>query len=107
MIIKVKTWNNGSWHDDGNGYGIKIGNLDIQKHFKRKWGEINLKLDKIDILLNIDKDSFWNGKCGELISKKIGIWLIERNLSKWPKGKPYDLCLIVKSPQNFILSQCK
>lgn len=88
--MRVKAWNNGSHHQNGNGYGIKIDPPDRDLYFIRGWRTISLELDgeSIGVEVNIDKDSFWNKTCHELISVEIGKWLIKNHYAPWPKGKP-------------------
>jgi hypothetical protein len=85
-------WNNSSFHSSGAGYGFKVPIHDREKLFKRSWGSVIVELPSnnkfIEVICNIDKNSFWNDKCGELISKKIGQWLIGLKLAPWPTGEP-------------------
>jgi hypothetical protein len=85
-------WNNGSFHSSGAGYGFKVPIDDRAKFFKRAWGSVVVELPSnnefIEVILNIDKESFWNDSCRELISKKIGQWLISQKFAQWPKGEP-------------------
>ena len=90
MRIIVKAWNNGEYHPNGNGYGIRIGAKNRDEHFKRQWKTVSLELEgepeSIDV--NIDKPSFWDTSCLEIISVKIGKWLIKNRRGKWPRGLP-------------------
>lgn len=54
---------------------------------------LNLEGRDDDMPLNTDKESFWNDTCRELISKEIGIWLINNGKAPWPKGRPSRLRL--------------
>ena len=85
-------WKNRTGHTpNGQGYGIKIPSLDVRhEHFRREWGTGQLLLEGAEqpVTVNVDKDSFWNATCGELISAKIGRWLFARRLAPWPAGKP-------------------
>ncbi len=103
MIIKC--WNNGKHHIDGNGYGIKISVSDRDQYFDRDWKTIILALDGIfpKIEINIDKDSFWNKSCRELISVEIGKWLIKNKLAPWPEGNPPQLDLQKIGEREFLL----
>lgn len=105
MIVTV--WNNGIHHPDGNGYGIKLNSPDRDLHFKREWKKILIELegDSIPAEVNIDKASFWNQTCKELISVKIGKWLIKNGLAPWPVGKPPLLELTQISGRQFRLSK--
>lgn len=89
----VKAWNNGSHQLDGNGYGIKIPARDRDQYFDTNWKSISLELDGRvkPIEVNIDKESFWNDTCRELISKEIGKWLIENHFGQWQARHPPEL----------------
>ncbi|MBC2712652.1 MAG: hypothetical protein HGJ94_17195 [Desulfosarcina sp.] len=85
-------WNNGSFHSSGAGYGFKVPIDDRDKFFRRSWGSVMVELPSndefIEVILNIDKESFWNDSCRELISKNIGQWLICQKFASWPTGEP-------------------
>lgn len=102
----VKAWNNGYHHSNGNGYGLKISPADRDSYFYREWKTILLELDgeSNDIKVNIDKDSFWNKSCRELISVDIGKWLIKHKLAPWQKGNPPTLNLGQIEGRRFRLS---
>lgn len=93
--MKVKAWNNGSSSPDGNGYGLKITTHDRDAFFRREWKTIWLELagESDPVEINIDKNSFWNNTCRELISVRIGRWLIRNRLAPWRKGYPPVLVL--------------
>lgn len=101
----VKAWNNGAHHPDGNGYGIKISIQDRDKFFQRNWKTIlvDLEGEKNPVEINIEKASFWNSTCRELISKEIGGWLISNHLETWPTGKLPSLVLVQKNERSFLL----
>ena len=91
----VTAWNNGSYHESGAGYGLKIQVSDRDNFFDENWKFILLELENHPELVsvNIDKSSFWGANCRELISKEIGLWLRSINLAPWPKGKPPKLLM--------------
>jgi hypothetical protein len=64
--LECSIWTNGQ-----SGWGIKIlGGKDVrQNHFDRKQTPVIVEVDGIDTSVNIDKESFWNETCGELIHK--------------------------------------
>jgi len=101
----VKAWNNGYHHPDGNGYGIKITPPDRDLFFNPEWETVLLVLDgkPEPIEININKKSFWNETCRELISKEIGKWLIERHFDRWPYRQPPELELIKVGDRRFLL----
>ena len=105
MIVTV--WNNGAHHPDGNGYGIKLSPNDRDKYFKREWKTISIELEgeSIPAEVNIDKASFWNQSCKELISVKIGKWLIKNGLAMWPVGKPPVLEIAQVGERHFRLTK--
>ena len=78
-------WNNGSHQPSGAGYGIKLMPRDRDKYFRRPEVFLNLEGRTGDIPVNTDKQSFWNDTCRELISKEIGLWLIDNG--KGPVGE--------------------
>jgi hypothetical protein len=90
--MESTAWNNGSFHSSGAGYGFKVPIDDRDRFFERSWGSVVVELplnnEFIEVILNIDKESFWSESCRELISKKIGQWLISQKFAQWPKGEP-------------------
>lgn len=91
----VKAWNNGAHHPDGNGYGIKITSTDRDQYFNPEWKTVLLTLDgrTEPIEIKINKKSFWNETCRELISMRIGKWLIKHGFAAWPKRHPPEFDL--------------
>lgn len=90
----VTAWNNGAHHDSGAGYGLKVDRSDRDTYFLRVWGVAVIELPNAALVeVNIDKDSFWNDKCRELISMEIGRWLRQTGLPPWPDQKPPKLLL--------------
>lgn len=81
-----------AWTNGKSGFGMKISIADRDRYFKREWGEIELELPKdggfIRCAINIDKDSFWNYTCRELIKKEIGDWLEANKYYPWDDGNP-------------------
>ncbi len=88
--MEVTAWNNGAHHSTGNGYGLKVDIKDRDKYFRKDWKNALLELEgePKEITVNVDKSSFWDPTCRELISKEIGIWLIKNGKAPWPKGCP-------------------
>lgn len=105
--MKVKAWNNGSHLSDGNGYGIKINAQDRDAIFHKEWMSIFLELDgePSPVEININKASFWNETCHELISVRIGKWLIKNRFTPWEKGYPPVLNLVQIEKNRFRLSR--
>lgn len=89
----ARTWNNGSHHPSGAGYGLKIRLQDREQFFNRNWQTVILHLDGHErpIEVNVAKASFWNRSCGELISREIGIWLQRNNRNRWPNSQPHEV----------------
>ena len=90
-------WNNGQWHTNGAGYGLKVSVADRDRFFLRDWHSVTLRLvaesGSVDVKVNCAKNSFWNGTCRELIAREIGRWFLNLGLAPWPKGRPprFDL----------------
>ena len=89
----VNAWNNGMYSPDGNGFGIKLDPKDRDKYFDKGWKSIQIELEGEleSIEVNIDKPSFWNDSCSELISVEIGKWMIKNSLVPWEKRNPPKL----------------
>ncbi len=82
-------WSNGSHHRSGAGYGLRVSMLDRDRHFRREWETVELRLPALDqpIRVNIDKDSFWS-TCRELIHAEVGRWLLKTGAAPWPPMVP-------------------
>ena len=76
--IHCKIWNNGR-----SGWGVKIPELTIRKKYfdrRRNSGKVAVEVDGCEYGMNVDKDSFWNETCGELIHKSIREYADKRGL---------------------------
>ncbi|GKX50631.1 hypothetical protein [Budvicia aquatica] len=109
MPIICTTWRSGKQSNPACGYGLKILRPeDIDKYFIRSWQTVTIIFPKktgiTDTTANIDKNSFWNGKCKELISSGIKQWLQHNNYAEWPHGKPYQFRLTPVEDRVFQLS---
>ena len=73
----VTAWNNGMHARSGAGYGFKVSVEDRDAYFQQDWEVILLELDgeAQPMEVNINKTSFWNETCHELIHNKVGQWL--------------------------------
>jgi hypothetical protein len=102
----VTAWNNGQHHKSGAGYGLKVTEADRDHYFRRNWSDVELELEGHDRLVNVnvDKPSFWNGTCREMISKEIGRWLQANDLHRWPDKKPHKLRMTHISGNRFKVS---
>ena len=91
----VTAWNDGKKYPTGAGYGLKIDAADRDRYFQREWKTVTLVLEGqgAPVEVNVDKPSFWNKTCRELISAEVGRWLIKNGLVPWPKGRPPKLVL--------------
>lgn len=88
--IIVSAWNNGTHYPAHAAYGIKVKRKDRDKHFNRKWKSVLLKLRGKGgyVTVNLDKKSFWDPHCRELVSKDIGVWLKKNRQIPWMKSCP-------------------
>lgn len=87
--MKVTAWTNGS-----GAYGLKVAAFDRDRFFQREWGQVEIELPDGNVVdANINKESFWNDSCRELINAGIGHWLVSSGIAPWPKGDPplFDL----------------
>ncbi len=89
--MQWSAWNNGQPRPSGAGYGLKVPIADRDAHFSRSQRTIILELPRgaefVGVPINVGKDSFGT-ECRELISKEIGLWLMDQGLAPWPKGQP-------------------
>lgn len=100
----VVGWNSGRHEKTGAGYGVKINRQDRDSFFRKEWKSVVVLLpDGKQVEINIDKPSFWNDTCRELISKEIGSWLRSEGLAPWPKGKPPRFELKEAGEAKFVL----
>jgi hypothetical protein len=86
----VAAWNNGNHNLNGSGYGFKIRIKDRDTYFKQDWDTIILEFEgeTQPVEININKVSFWNKTCRELVNLAIGQWLQKQGLAPWTKGHP-------------------
>lgn len=101
-MITATAWNNGQHHRSGAGYGLKISATDRDRYFRREWRTVQLSIGTdATILVNIDKDSFWNDTCRELISADLGRWMLANRFAPWPSGRPPRFTLVPREPRLF------
>ena len=85
--MDVKAWASGS-----GTFGIRIGNDNRDRYFRREWKQIEVEMD--GELHSIPLTAgFWK-KCPEFRSPAIREWLRARRLLKWEKGSPPSFELI-------------
>ena len=100
-------WNNGKHHSSGAGYGLKVPVEDRDRHFNRSFGTVFVDLQgsgtSITVEFNVNKDSFWNQECRELISKEFGRWMINAGIAPWPSRKPPKFVIDKTDKRHFIL----
>ena len=109
MSFKCTAWNDGKQHPSGAGYGFKIPIISRDMYFRRDWKSVVLELPVdggfSNLTLNVDKPSFWNKTCHELIGQGIGQWLRAANLAPWVSGHPLKFILEVVGERRFRLTQ--
>ena len=76
-----------AWENGQGSYGFQLKEEDRKRYFTRSWGRVYLHLPGWEVFsVNIDKDTFWNETCGELIEINIKNWFIENKIIPWPYG---------------------
>jgi len=40
------------------------------------------------VKVSVDKLSFWDKNCRELINQEIGRWMLDSGYAPWPNGRP-------------------
>ena len=92
MFFQCSAWNNGKHLKSGAGYGLKVSIEGRNKYFNNDWKSVQFMLPVGEgfktITLNIDKPSFWNETCHEVISNEVGEWFLVSGLAPWQKGAP-------------------
>jgi hypothetical protein len=108
MFLTWTAWNNGGHLATGAGYGLKVPVIDRDRYFKREWTSVILELPDngsfVKVTVNVDKPSFWNATCHEVISQEIGKWLRNSGLAPWPSRQPPKLLVEVISDRHFRIS---
>jgi len=101
----VTAWNNGAHHTSGAGYGLTMSACDRDRYLSREWDSVILELEGVPnlIIVNIRKQSFWEGDCPELIKKEIGQWLRSNGKAPWPKRHPPKFCMEPMSGNRFFV----
>lgn len=105
MSFVCSAWNSGKLLASGAGYGFKVPSAARDIYFKKEWKSIILEFPVkgsfLEVSLNVDKPSFWNETCHELISKEIGHWLRSTGRAPWPSGKPPKFVIELVSEKRF------
>ena len=97
-------WNNGRYHRSGAGYGFRVDADDRDRHFLRSWGKVLVELPSptaVAAKVNINKGSFRDRECRELISKEVGMWMIQGGHAPWPTGSPPKFRVRLAGPRRF------
>lgn len=88
-------------------YGFKITVKDRDKYISKNWKEIILELPTkngyIEANCNLNKVSFWNGTCHEIIKKEIAEWLKDNGYDRWQYRKPYKFNVVQVRDNRFRL----
>jgi hypothetical protein len=71
------------WNNSQSGWGLKIlGGPSVRlTHFDRNLSPIIVELDGVDVSVNVNKKSFWNRTCGELIRKPFADFFKRHDLA--------------------------
>ena len=104
--MKVTAWKNGTHRGRNTSYGLKIAFLeDRDRHFERIWQTVFVQLPNGETVeVNIDKDSFWNNSCRELIHLGIRDWLFDSDHAPWPDRQPPSFFLLPVRERSFVVS---
>jgi len=79
--MRVAAWSNGS-----RTYGIRVGNPNRDRYFRRSWSSIEVEIGAQSSVFSLTK-GFWR-KCPEFRGPQIREWFRERVLVPWEKGHP-------------------
>jgi hypothetical protein len=86
MVLRWSAWKG------GGAIGLKVPIPDRDAYFDRTWSSVILHIPSdtgsLVVEVNIDKSSFWNDTCHELISKHIKKWLVSLGRVPWPWRQP-------------------
>jgi len=101
------TWTNGKRGVSSNSYGFHVRKRDRDTYFKREWKSVFIELPSWEnaISVNIEKDSFWNGKCTHLISDEIREWFCQNNYLSWQPGNNFKFQAEIVSGNRFRISE--
>ena len=85
MPVLVTAWNNGWFHRNGAGYGLRIEAADRERYFSVRWNAIRLSLpgDPLEVEINTDNSLFRLSDYGVLVSKAFGQWMIAQGSAPW------------------------
>lgn len=98
----ASSWKNGNQKSSGAGYGLRIDKKYRDSYFQKTWSDVILYLPNYSnnpVVIELSP-SFW-GKCSELRSKEIGIWLINNLRGNWRKRQPYRYTLAQRRHNEF------
>ena len=106
----VTAWKGGrkKGQREGGSYGFKVRKEDRNKHFRRTWDHVHIKLpNKCEANAKIGKNSkpsFWRN-CPELVRFVIRDWLEKTGRLPWKKGFPPKFELIHVKDNKFRLGK--
>ena len=100
----VTGWSNGNPNlATGSGYGVRIATRDRDLYLRRQWSEVAVLMESGQRVRVTLSPSFWR-RCSELRSAKIGRWMLDNGVARWPKGSPPKLRLEPTGEAEFGLS---
>ena len=98
-------WKSGRHSRTGVSYGLKISVEDRDEFFDRNWKTVTLYLvngkKRRTAIANVDKASFWEGVCQELINTEIRSWFFEFDFAPWADGDPTRFRMFSKGDGEF------
>lgn len=86
----VTAWNEGKYASSGGGYGLRFSAKDRDRHLRRDWGTIRLRVQEQPetwVEANVDKDCFWKKEI-TIIDQSIGQWLLKKGYARWVPHHP-------------------
>ena len=97
FLMKVSAW-------AGNAsYGIRVGELNRERHFCHSWSSVKVDIDNMWIELPLSS-SFWRN-CPEIRGKPIASWFQKQGLVPWDKGRPPTFELVPLGERRFRLER--
>jgi hypothetical protein len=102
--MKVTAWKGGRFENPSIAYGIRIGERNRDRHFRREWTTVTVEIDGGSTTEVELSGGFWRA-CPEIRHPAFRAWLSASDLIPWPAGRPPVFKLIPVSGNRFRLSR--